>query len=253
MLTRGRVLLCLDYDGTLSEIVPHPADARPLDGVVAALTALTLAPDRLNVAIISGRELVEVREILNVQSGLLFSGTHGLEMVGIDGVCRIAPGVEAAEQDLARARRWLIENVAPRNGFVVEDKGIAVGMHYRMADPAEASLCRIALRTFVEAETPSLRILEGKMIDELLPRGIGGKGRAIRILLAELGEPPPTAIYFGDDATDEDAFHELRDDGIGILVGPARASWARFRVDRPSDVLLLLNDMARELDRVVPH
>jgi alpha,alpha-trehalase len=247
VLARGSLLLCLDFDGTLSEIVPQPADARPLSGVGEVLSALARDPARVTVAIISGREIAEVRRMLGVERGILFAGTHGLEIVGADGVSRLAPGVEAAEADLAAARAWLARNVAITEGFVIEDKRIAIAVHYRMVEPALARERCAALRNFVEAKTPGLRILRGKMIDELLPRGIGGKGRAIRTLLQECAYPKSVPVYFGDDTTDEDAFQQIRDDGIGVLVGSARPSWARYRVASPSEVRRLLAELAQEL------
>jgi len=247
MLSRGRLLLCLDYDGTLSEIVPHPADARPLDGVGDLLAALTRDPERLNVAIVTGREITEVQRMLGVRRGILFSGTHGLEIVGRDGKCRVAPGAENGFADLEKARKWLARNLAGQKGFVIEDKRRAIAMHYRMADPAVAEERRETLRLFVENETPTLRILNGNKIDELLPRGAGGKDIALRALLREVGPPESAPVYFGDDTTDEDAFHEIRNDGVGVLVAAARPSWARYRVDGPSDVARLLEELAREL------
>jgi alpha,alpha-trehalase len=247
VLARGPLFLCLDFDGTLSEIVPHPADARPLSGVGQVLSALARDPARITLAIISGREIAEVRRMLGVERGLLFAGTHGLEIVGADGVSRLASGVQAAEADLAAARAWLARNVATTEGFVIEDKRVAIAVHYRMVDPALAHERRAALRNFVEAKTPGLRILPGKMIDELLPRGVGGKGTAICTLLQECAYPKSVPVYFGDDTTDEDAFEQIRDDGIGVLVGSARPSWARYRVASPSEVRRLLAELAQEL------
>ena len=37
LIRRQPVLLCLDYDGTLSEIAPEPSLARPVNGVLAEL------------------------------------------------------------------------------------------------------------------------------------------------------------------------------------------------------------------------
>src|SRR6266704_2957344 len=81
MLARGRMLLCLDYDGTISDIVANPADARPLNGVDEILTSLSHDPARLRVAIVTGREIAEVQRMLGLNHGIMFSGTHGLEIV----------------------------------------------------------------------------------------------------------------------------------------------------------------------------
>ena len=249
MLARGPLLLCLDFDGTISEIVSHPADARPVDGAADVLRALTHYPARVQVAIVSGREISQVQRMLGIDRGILFSGTHGLEIVRADGVRHFAKGAEHAERDLTRVRAWLKEHAPGKDGFVIEDKQVAIAMHYRMVDPSIAAERRAALRALVASKASTLRIMEGNKVDELLPRGVGGKGRAIRMLLDDLGRPAPWAIYFGDDTTDEDAFRELRDDGVGVLVGPPRASWARYRVDSPREVVRMLAGLAHELAR----
>ncbi len=250
ILARGRLLLCLDFDGTLSEIVPHPAHARPVSGVPESIAALARHPKRLAVAVVSGREISEVRAMLGESRGVMFSGTHGLEIAGPDGRIHAVAGTEASMGDIGKVREWLSTHVARRKGFVIEDKGYALTMHYRMAEPAQASQLREALKAFVEATTPSLWIMNGNKVDEVLPRGIGGKGRAVRTLMKELGEPEPFPVYIGDDTTDEDAFYEIRNDGLGILVGPMRPTWARYRLDGPSDVARLLAQLASEAGRI---
>ncbi len=250
LLARGRLLFCLDFDGTLSEIVPHPADARPVSGVTESIAALARHSRRIAVAVVSGREISEVRAMLGESRGVMFSGTHGLEIAGPDGRIRLAPGVEASMGDLGKVREWMSTHVARREGFVVEDKRYALAMHYRMADPAGASTLREALKSFVETAAPSLWIMNGNKVDEVLPRGIGGKGRAVRTLMKELGEPEPFPTYIGDDTTDEDAFYEIRNDGLGILVGPSRPTWARYRLDGPADVARLLAELAAEARRL---
>ena len=79
------LLLCLDYDGTLSEIVQDPALARPVFGVLEALRELAARRDRIALAIVSGREVTKLRELLNPPPGIALSGIHGLELVDFDG------------------------------------------------------------------------------------------------------------------------------------------------------------------------
>src|SRR5215467_11549674 len=139
MLARGTLLLCLDFDGTISEIVPHPSDARPVDGATEVLQALTCYPERLQLAIVSGREISQVQKTLGIDRGILFSGTHGLEIARADGVRHFAKGVEHAERDLAKVRLWLNEHAPASDGFIIEDKQVAIAMHYRMVDPSVAA------------------------------------------------------------------------------------------------------------------
>ena len=54
-----RLLVCCDFDGTLSAIVPVPDDARPVPGAMGALSALG-RPDTTSV-LISGRTVADLR------------------------------------------------------------------------------------------------------------------------------------------------------------------------------------------------
>jgi trehalose 6-phosphate phosphatase len=58
----------------------------------------------------------------------------------------------------------------------------------------------------------------------------------------------PHTAYFGDDTTDEDAFRALaRHSGIGVLAGAARESLAQYRIESPSDVAALLEELAERI------
>src|SRR5687767_6445583 len=67
--------ILLDFDGTLSELVPLPSDARPAEGVVEVLRDLS---DRYRaVSIISGRSARELLEWLGPSMDIW--GVHGAE------------------------------------------------------------------------------------------------------------------------------------------------------------------------------
>jgi trehalose 6-phosphate phosphatase len=86
------------------------------------------------------------------------------------------------------------------------------------------------------------------MVDEILPGSIGGKGFAVRWLQDSMRQKPDSIAYLGDDTTDEDAFFELQSDGVTILVGPMRRSWAHYRIAGPSAVAALLQGLVTKLD-----
>lgn len=244
---RGRLLLCLDFDGTLSPIVETPHEARPLPGVRAVLRALSAKAPRVSVAVVSGRSVAQLRRLLGPAAGLYLVGTHGVELVGPRGGRRRLADVGAARPELARLRAWLRSNVPPRAGFLVEDKGWSIALHYRKADPqAAAALCR-SFKRFVARETPALRLSAGKMVVEAVARA-ANKGAALRALRRLVGADA-TAVYFGDDMTDEDAFGAVGPRGISVLVGERAPTRARFRVDGPGAVLQLLKKLNASLGR----
>lgn len=248
IVQKRKLLLCLDYDGTLSEIAAHPAEARPVPRARRMLRALAAHRERAAVAIISGRDLATLRALLRPAGGVWMAGSHGIEIIDPRGKRYCQRASPLARAEIAKIRAWIKREVRPRDGFVIEDKRIAIALHYRNAKPAIAAVLRASLRELVETRCPSVAILHGKMVDEFIPRGLGGKGAAVRIIQRLIAQPKLTPVYFGDDTTDEDAFRELRRDGVTIRVGGARRSWAQFRVASPAMVVIALDELLAKLE-----
>jgi len=195
-------LLLLDYDGTLAEIVPDPEAARPHPEVPALLGALK---ERFPVYLVTGRSVASVSQLLDVP-GLEVVGVHGMEAgrLGEDAVPLVAEGDLGA---LSAVRARLPE----LSGLKVEDKGLAIALHYRDVDAGGED----ALRTWAETVPAGLDRLWGKKVLELRPHGYS-KGRAAARLAAE--HPQATPLFIGDDTTDEEAFAALPQ-GLTIKVG----------------------------------
>ena len=224
----------LDYDGTLAEIVSDPSKAKPLPEVPSLIDQIALRDDRIILAIITGRRISDVRKLLGVRSLTLFSGVHGLEVSDRDGKTHFTAAALACKDDLDRVGRWLKDHVPSGRGFWIEDKEVAIGLHYRNADPVEASALGAQFADFIAHDTSSLKLIHLKMIFETMPKA-AGKNLAV----ANFKQRFPRAfvtVYFGDDTTDEDAFAALGKDDVGILVGAPRASRARYCVANPQAV-----------------
>ena len=246
-LARGHLLLCLDFDGTVSELTNDPWKAVPLPRAKTAIAKLARHRKRLTVAIVSGRDLGTLLGLLGLRDGLLFAGTHGLEFIGRDGERRTAPGVERSARDLELVREFVAREIPPNRGFIVEDKGFALTVNYRNASPEDASGALAAFDNFVD-QRPTLRVLHGKMVHEAIPRGLGGKDGAVEFFMRDAGVAGSLTTYFGDDITDEDAFRALAEHrGHGVLVGPERRSFAQYRVESPSEVADILDDLASKM------
>ncbi|MGH7813838.1 MAG: trehalose-phosphatase [Candidatus Binataceae bacterium] len=239
--------LFLDYDGTLAEIVSDPAKAAPLPGVPETIAKIAGSKAPVAVAIVTGRRLREVRRLLRIRPDIFYSGVHGMELCDRNGKASFTASALACSSELARVRRWLKRNVPARRGFRIEDKTVAIGLHYRLADPAEAESLCARFADFVASETPQLKIMKLKMLYEAMPRA-AGKHRAIGSLKRTI--PRSWAIvYIGDDTTDEDAFAALGKNGIGILAGPRRKSRARYRVAGPRAVARELRALAASIEQ----
>ena len=131
----------------------------------------------------------------------------------------------------------------PPSGVWVEEKGIALGLHYRRASAEDAERARRWFRARVKAADPGgrLRVIEGKRILEVRPGGLD-KGLAV----ARMKRVAPTVtVYLGDDTTDEDAFAALEGNDLGILVGPGeRPTAAGFRLADSGEARRFLRELA---------
>ena len=223
---RRRLLVALDFDGTLSPIVRDPAAATMRRRTAALLTEVAgLYPS----VVISGRARADVAAKLGRIPLRAVIGNHGMEP---------SPGLGAARRLAAGWRKRLAAELPPIPGMVVEDKGPSLAIHYRRAR-ARGEVRRLLLE--VASGLPSARILEGKMVVNLLPAGAPDKGTAVLRLCRRLR--CDAILYVGDDANDEDAFAlSERVSLLAIRVGRARRSGAPWFLpsQRAVDHLLAL-------------
>jgi alpha,alpha-trehalase len=241
---RGRQLaVFLDYDGTLTPIVERPEDAVLSDGMRHSLNKLAAA---CTVAIVSGRDLADVRALVGV-SDLIYAGSHGFDIVGPGGLA-LEKGVDWLPA-LDEAERRLNERLAGVAGAQVERKRFAIAVHWRRVADAEVPEVERAVDQ-VLAASPQLRKTGGKRIFELRPDVPWDKGKAVRHVMTALGldRSDVVPVYIGDDETDEDAFAALRGRGISFLVrDEPRATLADYVIDGTDEVrrvLAALREMA---------
>jgi len=234
-LDAGRTSLFLDLDGTLAPIAPHPDDVR---ADPARSRLLDQASGKLGgrLAVISGRALAEIDRILDGRTPAA-AGVHGLERRGADGrVVKAAP-----HPAIAQARVEARALAAAWPGVLVEDKGLSLALHFRNA-PAAANAVTACAETL--AAKTGLKLQRGDMVCELLTPG-PNKGDALRTFMAEKPFMNGRPVFVGDDLTDETAFEAARAlGGFGVLVGPQRATAARWRLADVAAVFDWLADLA---------
>lgn len=221
------VAVFLDYDGTLTPIVDRPELAQ----LGAAMRAtLEQVAQVFPTAVISGRDVEEVRRLVGL-AGILYAGSHGLDIVHADGSRSSAEGAEAFLPDLERAQSLLEARLAGVEGAIVERKRFALAAHYRLVADEDVASVETAVDEALAA-TGQLRKRGGKKIFELLPDMDWDKGRTVRWLVEQLPGRDVVPVYVGDDLTDEDAFHAVRVSGVGIVVMDApQPSAARYSLE----------------------
>lgn len=235
-----RPLLAFDFDGTLAPIVHQPDLASPSPAVAAAMTRLcALAP----VAVVTGRAIADAQRRLGFTPRHVV-GNHGAEGRGGEytGIPQLAP---QAWRDALAALAADFEVF----GIAVEDKGQSITLHYRQAaDPDQA-------RRMIEAAAaglrPAPRVIGGKAVVNLLPAGAPDKYAAISGLLALEGRS--TAIFIGDDLTDDAVFEQAPPDWLTVRVEPDGSTRARFFLPAQAEVEAFVQTLIDGLQALPPE
>ncbi|GAA2216372.1 trehalose-phosphatase [Nonomuraea monospora] len=241
----------LDFDGTLSPIVPDPAKAvihPKAPEVLADLGAHVLA-----VAIVTGRPAATALELgpgLADVPGLVVLGHYGFERWegGRISAPPPPPGVPRAEAELP----LLLDSLGLRE-VAIEDKGRAVAVHTRRSPDPEGALEKLREPLAELAAKHDLVLEPGRMVLELRPPGMD-KGHALSLFLAE--RAARSVMFVGDDLGDLAAFDAVRDSGLpGVTVCSgstevtALAERADIVVDGPEGVVALLAELASAFTR----
>jgi trehalose 6-phosphate phosphatase len=241
-----RLAVFLDYDGTLTPIVERPDLAVLSDRMRQTLTRLARS---CPVAVLSGRDLADVREKVGIGT-LCYAGSHGFDIAG--------PAGQRLEHQqgtdflpvLDQAEAALRETLAHVRGCLVERKRFSVAVHFRQVADRDRDAVTRAVRQTHES-FPRLRLGGGKKVYELQPAMDWDKGKALDWLLQAMDLDHPTVIplYIGDDLTDEDAFRAVRVGGIGILVAERpRKTLARYRLRDPHEGQRFLDKLVARLE-----
>lgn len=229
----SQVLLAFDFDGTLAPIVtdPEAAQMRPRTRELVARVA-TLYP----AVVISGRTRADTQRRVTGLPLREVIGNHGAER-----------GAESSGES-REVRRWRLQlqrSLGGLPGVWIEDKALSLSIHYRQSRQKKRARAAIGAAV-APLVAGGARLMGGKQVVNVLPQGAPHKGAALERARARLG--CDTAIYVGDDDTDEDVF-ALDQPGrlLGVRVGRRADSHADYylRGQREIDALLRLLIRAR--------
>ena len=239
----------LDFDGTLSEIVMVPSDARPLPGVPELLDQLS---ERFAlVSVVSGRSALELVRWLG--SAIEIWGVHGAEHV-VDGEVELTEHAQPFAELMARVRAEAEELIAGLDlpGVVVEDKRVMIGLHFRAAADVEGARRELDDLAGDLADRHGLLRAGGRLAFELRPPREFSKAAVVleRVRAHDL----KAALYAGDDRVDLPAFDALdvlEEEGVmGVRVAvsspevpPELIDRADLVVDGPTAAVDLLGEL----------
>jgi len=232
ILQASHVLLCLNYDGTLTHFTATPLGAHLSPQMDRTLLTLADLPD-ISLAIISGRDRNDLQGRVGIP-GLIYAGNHGLEISG-PGYFFVEPTAVAQTGVLEELAKHLTAKLLPIHGVLVECKGLTISVHYRQVALAEWDEVRRLVHGELAGTTHPFVLTTGEKVFEIRPRVYWNKGNAVGWISDKLDKPETLVIYIGDDNSDEEAFAALPD-AITIRVGHPPATAAQYNLEGPADV-----------------
>ncbi|KAG2605407.1 probable trehalose-phosphate phosphatase 8 [Panicum virgatum] len=242
--TGKRIVMFMDYDGTLSPIVTDPDMAFMTAEMREAVRGVA---KHFPTAIVTGRCVEKVCSFVGL-SELYYAGSHGVDIKGPsskdDQMVLLQPAREFLPV-IDKAFRALEERTRATPGARVEHNKFCLSVHFRCV--AEKSWSPLAEQVkAVLRDFPKLKLTEGRKVLEIRPAIMWDKGRAVEFLLKSLGfddRSDVLPVYIGDDRTDEDAFKVLkkRGQGLGILVSKCpKETDASYSLQDPTEVMEFL-------------
>jgi trehalose 6-phosphate phosphatase len=241
----SELAILLDVDGTILDLAPTPREVfvpHSLRDTLARLWQRTGGA----LAFVSGRQVSEL-DLLFVPLQLPAIGGHGAELRTLAGQEPAAPRLPPLDPTLKRRFAAIAEAGA---GIVLEDKGYALALHYRLAPEKGRMVLEAAGEICDTLDTAAIELLPGKAVVEIKQSGFT-KATAVR----ELMRIPPFAgrrpIFLGDDVTDLGVFAIMPElHGLGIAVG-RNVPGVEISFDEPEDVRRWLERISR-LDAFAP-
>ncbi|XP_060181007.1 probable trehalose-phosphate phosphatase F isoform X1 [Lycium barbarum] len=262
-----KIVIFLDYDGTLSPIVDDPDRAFISADMRSAVRDVA---KHFPTAIISGRSRDKVYQLVGLTE-LYYAGSHGMDiMLPIrNEVCTNGSLIKSTDQQgkevnlfqpareflpmIDEVFRTLVDKTKEVKGAKVENHKFCASVHYRNVDENSWSVVAQCVHDVLK-EYPRLRQTHGRKVLEVRPVIDWDKGKAVEFLLESLGfrnSHDVLPIYIGDDRTDEDAFKVLRGryQGYGILVSTSpKESNAIFSLRDTSEVKEFLESLAKTME-----
>ncbi|KAL5206983.1 hypothetical protein ABZP36_031418 [Zizania latifolia] len=238
-----KIVMFLDYDGTLSPIVADPDAAYMSDAMRAAVREVA---KRFPTAIVSGRCRDKVRNFVGL-SELYYAGSHGMDIKGPSSnpesvLCQPASEFLPMIDEVYKA---LVEKTKSTPGAKVENNKFCLSVHFRCVDEKRWNALGEQVKAVIK-EYPKLKLTQGRKVLEIRPSIKWDKGKALEFLFESLGfanSSDVLPVYIGDDRTDEDAFKVLRKrgQGLGILVSKfPKETNASYSLQDPAEVMEFL-------------
>jgi len=223
----------LDFDGTLVDFAATP-DTIEVPGELASLLAALAAEHNGALAIVTGRALPDIDRHL-APLRLPTAALHGTVRRNLAGQLYGGPDAVDFVKRTSMVRERIDVWLAAHPGLLLEDKGLALAVHFR-ALPSEVRLLhelQAALHGELTLVLPEgMELLDGDLVVEVRPRGTD-KRSAVEAFLAEAPFRNRLPVYLGDDLADINAMAIVESRG-GLAIAVGHRLQTRYQLASPT-------------------
>jgi trehalose 6-phosphate phosphatase len=244
-----RLAFFFDYDGTLTPIVRHPSLAVLPERVRTLLREFLQLP-RVQIAVVSGRALVDLRQRVGLAE-IAYAGSCGLELQIADRKS-IYPGSESFQQTLDTLQTELQDLLRQYPGTWIERKPAMISVHFRGLFPVAG----VRFRWEVANRLMRLEGVRFQVVAEAIevtPSQGWDKGTAVEMILnhnPRNSESWLLPIYFGDSANDAEGMQAAqRAGGVSIGVGPDSPKCSEYWLTDTHEFFQFLVDLHDEMSK----
>lgn len=241
------ICIFLDYDGVLAPIADTPNQAVLPKITKCILKKLSCKPN-FTVAIISGRSIKNIIDMVKIKKNLVYAGNHGLEFGNSQTTFEIPLALQY-KSEFKQLKKELISGLANIKGVLIEDKKISFSVHYCLANKIDIPRIKSIFKNVITSLKMQDKIIvfTDKKTLEITPNILWNKGKIVLLMLtlirSLIKHENITPIYIGDGLTDENAFRALKKHGITIYVGDSKRTQADYYIKNTHEVRDLLEKL----------
>lgn len=237
--TKEKLILFLDYDGTLANFHKNPKKAfmtPKMKKTIEKLNELKI----IDIIIISGRQLADLKEMVKIKN-IYYTGLHGLEMPGF----KLDKLSKKDIENYIKKIRKKYKNEINKNDLYLEDKKYVLSIHYRKHFTKNKKLLNYCNKII---NNNKYEVIKGRKIIEIRPKN-WNKGKAVNLIKKKRYQNKNYFdIFIGDDTTDEDAFPFIEGLPIYVKNNQNISNKIDYYLNNPKEVLIFLNKIYKCLN-----
>ena len=239
IISQKKIILFLDYDGTLVPIKSKPSFAVLSASMHELLNKLAINSN-ISVIIVTGRSFSDIKKLMGIKK-ITYISNHGFQISG-DKIKWIHPDAKCNISILKKIFLSLNNALKSFPETFVEDKILTLSVHFRNEKNNFIPFVKKIVAKSIQPFQENIIKTTGKKVIEIRPNINWNKGKAILKILALLQHRrnKNSIIYIGDDKTDEDAFRALRNKAITVHVGSNRNTKAHYYLHNTNQVKTFL-------------